>query len=214
MLAKTDLFEALSATALDQVVASVTIRDLNRNERIFLEGAPADAMYVVTDGRIAMAKRSPDDKESIVALMESGDLFGEMSLFDDEPRSTAAKSLEPSIVLVVPFAPVRAVLEADPTLLWAMVALLSRRLRTTDANLADSMFLDVTGRTAKRILEIAGPNDEFVLPVTQEELAGMVGASRERVNKALSQFLRLGWLSVADKRYRIEKRIELERRAR
>ena len=80
--------------------------------------------------------------------------------------------------------------------------LLANRLRNTDVALADSVFLDVTGRTAKRLLEMAGESDEFVLPITQEELAGMVGASRERVNKAIASFIRLGWLEQHDRRYR------------
>ena len=83
-----------------------------------------------------------------------------------------------------------------------------------DAALADSVFLDVTGRTAKRLLEMAGGADEFTLPVTQEELAGMVGASRERVNKAIASFVRLGWIEQSDRRYRITDREQLERRAR
>ena len=81
------------------------------------------------------------------------------------------------------------------------------------AELADSVFLDVTGRTAKRLLELAGGADEFVLPITQEELAGMVGASRERVNKAISAFIRLGWIEQLDRRYRITDREQLARRA-
>ena len=83
-----------------------------------------------------------------------------------------------------------------------------------DVALADSVFLDVTGRTAKRLLELAGENDEFQLPITQEELAGLVGASRERVNKAISSFVRLGWLDQRDRRYKITNRVQLERRAR
>ena len=70
-----------------------------------------------------------------------------------------------------------------------------------DSPLADSVFLDVTGRTAKRLLELAGEQDEFLLPITQEELAGMVGASRERVNKAIASFVRLGWIEQSDRRY-------------
>ena len=92
--------------------------------------------------------------------------------------------------------------------------LLANRLRNTDVALADSVFLDVTGRTAKRLLEMAGESDEFVLPITQEELAGMVGASRERVNKAIASFIRLGWLEQHDRRYRLTNREELSRRAR
>ena len=94
------------------------------------------------------------------------------------------------------------------------MALLAGRLRNTDEALADSVFLDVTGRTAKRLLELAGDADEFALPITQEELAGMVGASRERVNKAIASFIRLGWIEQIDRRYRITNREQLERRAR
>ena len=83
-----------------------------------------------------------------------------------------------------------------------------------DEALADSVFLDVTGRTAKRLLELADGADEFLLPVTQEELAGMVGASRERVNKAIASFIRLGWLEQHDRRYKIIQRDRLELRAR
>ena len=154
-------------------------------------------------GRIALANRSIDGRESVVALMEHGDVFGEMPLFDGLGRSTAARALEPSEVIAIPYTPIQEVYEGRPTLLWGVVALLSGRLRSMDAALADSVFLDVTGRTAKRLLEVAGDDDEFVLPVTQEELAGMVGASRERVNKAIAAFVRLGWIEQSERRYRI-----------
>jgi CRP-like cAMP-binding protein len=94
------------------------------------------------------------------------------------------------------------------------VGLLAQRLRATDEALADSVFLDVTGRTAKRLLELSSGDDEFVLPITQEELAGMIGASRERVNKAISSFVRLGWIEQSDRRYRITDRDQMERRSR
>ena len=80
--------------------------------------------------------------------------------------------------------------------------------------LADSVFLDVTGRTAKRLLELAGEDDEFSLPITQEELAGMVGASRERVNKAIASFIRLEWIEQIDRTYRITNREQLTIRSR
>ena len=103
---------------------------------------------------------------------------------------------------------------ADPNLLWGVTRLLAQRLRVMDDTLADSVFLDVTGRTAKRLLELSEGADEFTLPVTQEELAGMVGASRERVNKAIASFIRLGWLEQHERRYTIRKRESLEIRAR
>jgi CRP/FNR family transcriptional regulator, cyclic AMP receptor protein len=213
LLARVELFSALDTDAVQAVAAAARSCVFERNDLIFAEGDPAAELYVVRTGRVAIAIQAPDGRQSVVALMEPGDLFGELTFFDGEGRSADARALERSELLAVPFAALRSVLEERPSLLWNVTALLARRLRNTDAALADSMFLDVTGRTAKRLLELAGDNDRFVLPVTQEELAGMVGASRERVNKAISAFIRLGWIEQADRRYRILDREQLSRRA-
>jgi len=214
LLAGVELFRDLSPDDLEQLAQRATTRALQRNDVLFYEGDDADALYVVEDGRIAIANRSPDGRESVVALMERGDLLGEMGLFERRGRSAEARALETSTVAEVPFDVVREMLEGRPELLWGVVELLARRIRNTDEALADSVFLDVTGRTAKRLLELASGADEFQLPITQEELAGMVGASRERVNKAIASFIRLGWLDQRDRRYRIVNREQLERRAR
>jgi CRP-like cAMP-binding protein len=214
LLSRSDLFSALDGDALRRVLGTARSLRCRRNDVIFAEGDDASELFVVRSGRIAIGKQSPDGRESLVALMEEGDLFGEMPLFDDEPRSAQARALEPSELLSVPYPPIRAVLEERPQLLWEVVAVLSRRIRSTDEALADSVFLDVTGRTAKRLLELAGDADEFTLPITQEELAGLVGASRERVNKAISAFVRLGWIEQVERHYRITDRTQLSRRAR
>jgi CRP/FNR family cyclic AMP-dependent transcriptional regulator len=104
--------------------------------------------------------------------------------------------------------------ETVVSLMEGVTRLLAQRLRVMDETLADSVFLDVTGRTAKRLLELSEGADEFTLPVTQEELAGMVGASRERVNKAIASFIRLGWIDQHERKYTIIKRQSLEIRAR
>jgi CRP/FNR family transcriptional regulator, cyclic AMP receptor protein len=214
VLARSELFADVPRERLDALLGSATRRSLIRNDVLFAEGDPPDQLYVVLNGRIAIANRSVDGRESVMALMEGGDLFGEMGLLDGLPRSAEARALEPSSVLALPYQPVRTLFEDDPALLWGVVKLLSGRLRAVDEALADSVFLDVTGRTAKRLLDLAGDRNEFVLPVTQEELAGMVGASRERVNKAIAQFIRLGWLEQQDRRYKILLRDRLEMRSR
>jgi CRP/FNR family transcriptional regulator, cyclic AMP receptor protein len=214
LLARVDLFAELGEQEIVQIAASAERRELTRGDVLFGEGDEPDELFVVESGRIAIANKSIDGRESVVALMESGDPFGEMGLFDGLGRSAEARALEPSVVWAIPYAPVQAIYELRPTLLWGVVALLAGRLRGMDAALADSVFLDVTGRTGKRLLELAGDADEFLLPVTQEELAGMVGASRERVNKAIAAFVRLGWIEQSDRRYRITNRPQLELRAR
>jgi CRP-like cAMP-binding protein len=214
LLRESELFEAFDPETIATLAASCSHRRLERNDVVFGEGAEANELFVVDSGRIAIANRSPDGRESVVALMESGDLFGEMPLFDGEARSAEARALEPSELLAVPYPALRTILRARPELLWGVVALLARRLRSTDAALADSVFLDVTGRTAKRLLELAGTSETFLMPLTQEELAAMVGASRERVNKAIAAFVRLGWLTQSERQYRITDRTQMERRAR
>ena len=214
LLREVELFRDLSPEAFARIEPAVRHRVLQRGDVLFREGDEADELFVVVSGRVAISNRSIDGRESMIALMERGDLLGDMAFFDGLTRSAEARALEASEVLVVPFGPLRDALEDDPSLLWAAVELLALRLRSVDMALADSVFLDVTGRTAKRLLELAGESDEFQLPITQEELAGMVGASRERVNKAIASFIRLGWIAQQDRRYRITDREQLTRRAR
>jgi CRP-like cAMP-binding protein len=215
VLAATDFFADAPPDTIESLAAHGYERELVRGDTLFNEGDPPDALYVVTKGRMAIAIANPiDRRESVVALMEPGDLFGEMGMLDDRPRSAMARALEPSSVLAVPYGPVLELLDQQPKLLWNVTRVLAQRLRAMDEALADSVFLDVTGRTAKRLLELANGSDQFTLPVTQEELAGMVGASRERVNKAIASFIRLGWLDQRDRQYTITQRDRLELRAR
>ena len=197
------------------IAASGETKNLQRGDVLFSEGDTPESMYIVLSGRIAIAigNQPIDGRESVLALMERGDLFGELALLDNGKRSAMARAIEPSSLLQIPYSIVRQQLQLNPTMLWGVTKLLAMRLRIMDEVLSDSVFLDVTGRTAKRLLELSSGKDEFVLPITQEELAGMVGASRERVNKAIASFIRLGWLEQHDRRYRILMRQKLEVRA-
>jgi CRP-like cAMP-binding protein len=215
LLAESNFFAGASPDALARLTSAGRELVLVRGDVLFNEGDGADGLYLVLDGRLAIVIANQiDRRESVVALMEPGDLFGEMGLLDGRPRSAMARALEPSTVLAVPYAPVEQMFRDDPQLLWGVTRLLAGRLRSMDEALADSVFLDVTGRTAKRLLEMSDGGESFTLPVTQEELAGMVGASRERVNKAIASFIRLGWLEQHDRKYTILKREALEIRSR
>ena len=214
LLTETDFFRDLTEADLGFLLPTCTIRTLRRGDLLFEEGDDCSELFIVSSGLVAISKKSLDGRESVVALMERGELFGEMGMLDGLGRSAEARALEPSEVIAIPYAPIRELFEQQPALLWGTTAMLVGRLRAMDEALADSVFLDVTGRTAKRLLEMAGDADEFYLPVTQEELAGMVGASRERVNKALAMFTRLGWVEVTGRsRYHILDREALELRA-
>jgi CRP/FNR family transcriptional regulator, cyclic AMP receptor protein len=214
LLDATELFANLPTDVIDRLTTRTETRALERGDLLFAQGDPSTELFVVVDGNVAIATKSTDGRESLVAVMEAGGLFGELGLFDDGPRSADARALTPATVVALGFEHVREVLREQPELLWIVVRLLALRLRATDEALADAVFLDVPARTAKRLLELAGDEDEVELPMTQEDLAGLVGASRERVNKALALFVKLGWVEATGRgRYRILEREELTLRA-
>ncbi len=214
ILETTQLLGALPPDTLETLRRQSTVRTVARNEVLFRQGDPSSELFGIVSGKVAILTRSPDGRESLVAVLDEGSLFGELGLFDEGPRSADVRALEETNVLVLSYDSVRGAIDEHPTLLWIIVRLLARRLRNTDESLADSVFLDVPARTAKRLLEIAGDADQFRLPMTQEDLAGLVGASRERVNKALSLFTRLGWIEVEGRnRYLILDRQALHDRA-
>ena len=215
LMRETVLFAELTDAELDRLAGAGSLRQVQRNDILFGEGDVPDELFVVVEGRVAIVNKSPiDERESIVALMGRADLFGELGFLDGFDRSAGARALEGSTVMVVPYAQLRELYETNPKALWSAVRLLGRRLRSMDQALADTRFLDVMGRTAKELLKIAGDADEFDLPITQEELASIVGASRERVNKAISTFVRLGWITQHHRHYKITDRIHLRFRAR
>ncbi len=207
------MFAGLAQEFLDPVLEQSEIRNLERGDVLFSEDDTASDLFIVLSGRVAIANKSFDGRESVVALMETGDLFGEMPLFRPDGRSADARALEDSSVVVIPYEPVKTLYVEHPEMLWKVVDMLANRLKIMDTALADSMFLDVTGRTAKRLLELASEYDEFEIPITQEELAGMVGASRERVNKSISSFIKLGWLAQKGNKYVILDRKQMEIRS-
>ncbi len=214
VLDKTDLFGTLPPEMLEQMRGRTAMARYRRGDTIFEKGEQATHLYVCFSGRVAIVAKASDGRESVLTVLGPGALFGEMAMFDGGMRSAHARALTTVHVIAIEFDDVREVLAHRPEVLWAVVRILARRLHATDEALADAMFLDVTGRTAKRLLELADGEDEFRMPLTQEELAGMVGASRERVNKAIALFVKLGWLEISGRsRYKIVNRDELEIRA-
>lgn len=214
LLASTQLLDTLPTDVLDQLRARADVRTYERGDLVFRRGDPASELYVVQEGQIAIATHAVDGRESVVAVLEPPALFGELPLFDEASRSADARALQRTSLVAVRYDDVRAVFDERPQLLWGIVRLLAQRLRATDDALADAVLLDVPGRTAKRLLELSGERDEFRTSLTQEELASLIGASRERVNKAIATFQRLGWIETLERgHYRVLDRGALERRA-
>src|SRR5215211_5533590 len=128
LLAATEFFSGASPEQLTTIAAAGHERNLVRGDVLFRESDPADALYIVTRGRLAIAIANPiDNRETVVSLMEPGDLLGEMAMLDGGPRSAMASALEPSTVLSIPYDAVLTTFRADPNLLWGVTRLLAQR---------------------------------------------------------------------------------------
>ena len=178
---------------------------LERGDVLFHEGDPGDRLYVIIEGKIKLGRTSSDGRENLLAILGPGEMFGELSLFDPGPRTATATAVtETQVVSTGPRAAQGVPgSTAAPSVASTLLAALARRLRRTNEVLADLVFTDVPGRVAKALLDLADrfgrPVDDGLLvahDLTQEELAQLVGASRETVNKALADFASRGWLRL------------------
>jgi CRP/FNR family cyclic AMP-dependent transcriptional regulator len=203
VLMSAPLFSALDAEAASALKASMDERRLFKGDILFAEGDPGDRLYVVTSGKVKLGHASGDGRESLMAIMGEGQMFGELSLFDPGPRTSTATALTDVSVLGLGHAALRPWLTGRPEVAESLLQALAQRLRRTNDAMADLVFSDVPGRVAKALLDLGerfgqpGPDGLHVThDMTQEELAQLVGASRETVNKALADFAQRGWLKL------------------
>lgn len=220
-LMQAPLFSALDAEAATALRASMVELRVPRGEEIFTEGEPGDHMYVILDGKVKLGQTSTDGRESLLAVLGPGEVFGELSLFDPGPRTATATAVTDVVVIGLGHDNLRPWLAGRPEVAESLLQALAQRLRRTNETLADLVFSDVPGRVAKLLLELADkfgqPGPEGVLvhhDLTQEELAQLVGASRETVNKALADFTQRGWIVVDQREVVLLDMERLARRAR
>ncbi|MDQ1603801.1 MAG: family transcriptional regulator, cyclic receptor protein [Actinomycetota bacterium] len=202
-LSASPLFAALDETAAASLRSSMTEVRLPRGDMLFDEGDPGDRLYVITAGKIKLGRTAPDGRENLLAILGRGEMFGELSLFDPGPRTAGASAVTDATLLELGHDDLEPWLTGRPEVATHLLAALARRLRRTNEAMADLIFSDVPGRVAKALLNLAtrfGVQGEDGLHVThdltQEELAQLVGASRETVNKALADFAARGWLRL------------------
>ena len=192
-----------------------------RGQELFHEGDQGDSLYVITDGKVKLGRRSPDGRENLLAILGPGEMFGELSLFDPGARTTTATAVAGTDLVGLGHAELTEFVSTRPEVAVKLLGSIARRLRRTNNNLADLIFTDVPGRVAKQLLQLAqrfGTQEGGALRVThdltQEEIAQLVGASRETVNKALADFAQRGWLRLEGKSVLIADSERLARRAR
>ncbi|HXB48123.1 MAG TPA: Crp/Fnr family transcriptional regulator [Streptosporangiaceae bacterium] len=221
VLSETPLFEALSvedAIALRRGIIDV---QLDRGERLFSEGDDGEKLYIILAGKIKLTKAAPDGRENLLSVHGPGEMFGELSLFDPIPRTSSATAVTSARLAGLAHDDLRAWLSTRPEVAMHLLQALAQRLRRINDVKADLVFTDVPGRVAKALLDLAerfGVQTPEGVQVnhdlTQEELAQLVGASRETVNKALADFTARGWIQLAAKSVLVTDTDRLRKRAR
>ncbi|MDY3128301.1 MAG: CRP-like cAMP-activated global transcriptional regulator GlxR [Corynebacterium sp.] len=221
ILSRAGIFQGVDPVAVDNLIKQMETVRFPRGTTIFEEGEPGDRLYIITSGKIKLARRAPDGRENLLTVMGPSDMFGELSIFDPGPRTSSAVCVTEVKAATMNSDMLNQWVSDHPSIAQQLLRVLARRLRRTNANLADLIFTDVPGRVAKTLLQLAnrfGVQESGSLRVnhdlTQEEIAQLVGASRETVNKALATFAHRGWIRLEGKSVLIVDTEHLAKRAR
>ena len=221
VLASAGLFQGVAPEAAESLAGSLSQADYTRGDTVFVEGEEGDTLFIVMSGKVKIGRRAPDGRENMLSVMGPSDMFGELSLFDPGPRTATATVLTDARLASLAHDALRPWLTDRPEIAEQLLRVLARRLRRTNDALADLIFTDVPGRVAKALLSLSerfGTQESDGVRVhhdlTQEELAQLVGASRETVNKALADFASRGWMRVDSRAVTILDADRLARRAR
>jgi CRP/FNR family transcriptional regulator, cyclic AMP receptor protein len=195
------LFDRVGEETLAACVARMRVRRFRKDQTVFHQGDPGDALFVIATGSVKVVLPSPDTGESaILVTLGPGDFFGELALLDGEAHSATVITLEPTETLVLGRADFDALFDRDPTMWRALVASLTRELRRLTGHVEALHFLDLRDRLTGQLVALAGTpradgSARLDRRYTQSELAGMVGGSRESVNRLLADLVGRGLVS-------------------
>lgn len=218
-LAQSLLLGSLPEETLERVGKVVRRRGYRRGQVIFYQGDEGNTLFVLEAGRVKVEVDAESGQRALVAILGPGDCFGELALIDGEPRSATVEALEPVEALVLTRSDFMDIVRSNPAAMESLLITLTRRMRHITQVVADLTFLDLEGRLAKKLLELAeahgreaGGAIEIELPVTQDDLAAMTGASRPSVNRLLGWYEDQGAIERRGRRIVIKDAERLRRR--
>jgi CRP/FNR family cyclic AMP-dependent transcriptional regulator len=191
------LFEQVDVDGIDACLACMRLRTFRREETIFHQGDPGDALYIIATGRVKIVLPPADAGEpAILATLGPGQFFGELAVLDGRPHSASVVAVEPTRALMLGHADFERLFESEPAIRHSLVLALASEIRRLTDHVEALHFLDLPRRLAQQLVDMARAapgahaDDEARVewPFTQAELAGMVGGSRESVNRLLADF--------------------------
>jgi len=214
-LATVPLFSGLQRDEIQRFADLTRERAYPKGSVILFQDDPGDSLFVLRAGRVKVVLIGEDGREVILGVLEPGAHFGELALIDDQPRSAHVIAMDDSQLLILRREDFRRRVEANPTVAWALLTELSRRLRRADVKIGGLVLLDVPGRIARLLLDLADEagSDAIDKPLTHQTIAQMIGASRETVSRAMKEFQDSGLITVERRRIAVGDREALEKRS-
>jgi CRP/FNR family transcriptional regulator, cyclic AMP receptor protein len=210
VVARIPLFAGMQQADIVRLATRMRRRSYRQGDVIFHKGDPGSTLYVVEQGQVKIFTPSQERREVVLSIFAPGEFFGEMALFDDQPRSASAEAATLVTLLTLQRDDFRQAIMQHPAMAIAVMAVLVKRLRHTDEMVEDAVFLDLPSRLAKKLLDLAETHGvatprgtEIALRLTQQDLADMVGGTRARVNEALMWYREHGVISMNRYRFTI-----------
>jgi len=203
LLREVPLFAGLEDEHIAALAAMLVEKRHRKGSVIFFEGDPGDALFVVASGMVKIYRVAEDGREKTLAILGPGDIFGEMALLDEEPRSAIAETLEATTLFSLHRKEFLAFLSANPARAIHIIKVLCGRLRQANAQVMDVIFRDVKSRVARTLFDLAERHGtrspqgvRIELKLTHQELANLVGTARETITRILAEFQDAGCLTV------------------
>jgi CRP-like cAMP-binding protein len=222
LLLQAPLFSVLRGEDMRDLADKFHVVRYRKGEVIFREGEPAERLFLIADGRVKLTIASPNGQELLIAVLGRGQIFGELAIVDRGLREMDARAMEDAVLFQLASDQFWTVIEGRPALARRMLELMGRRLRRADQATQDLVFFDAPTRLARKLLDLAeehgSPGEDggvrIDTKVTQEEIAQMVGVSRESANRLIASFAGRGWIDWNDGNPVILKPEQLMRRSR
>ncbi len=202
LLKKVDIFEHLDAEHLRQIAPIVSLHRFAEKQVIYMPSDPRARLYAIISGRVKLTQVSAEGKELVLCVLGKGDVFGEFCLFDEGPHSTLATALEDAEVITVRCSDLAKFMADDPALVAALGKHVGERIRSLEQKLSDFVFKGVSPRLAGLLVDMARSYGkktaagEYIIEmkITHQDLAGLIGSTRETTTVTLNQFRDEGWI--------------------
>lgn len=210
MLKNVALFSCLPEEDIGRISKLATTRSYPKNTIIISEGDNSDSFYAVLSGKVKVYLSDSEGKEIIINMLQAGDYFGELALLDDEPRSASVMTTEESKLALISKTAFQEILTDNPLMALGIIRGLTGRLRDLTENVKSLALMDVYGRVARTLLEMAEDQGDVQVinqRLTQKDIANMVGASREMVSRILKDLSIGGYITITNKTITINEKL-------